>query len=314
MSSTGSGAGGYLARTPRCSSSPMASTGKVGRGLEAQRGGCGRRAGALYGSTHFYAMMATVRCAGRASPETACQRNARLPQSQQPGEPRAISGKEDVGCNGAPARFAPPSSSKRCNTASPIGTLQSYTMKFGKMPTGEAEGAILAHSLQTRAGIIKKGRPLNSTDIEKLKPLGSPRSWRRALAKATSVRTMRLPSSRARLQVVQCGSGTISGRCNIYAELAGIAMLEGRHARCHQPARRSAHCRHRATVRAGGSGSDAGHRQGDPVRVAQATVSNAVALAKGGLVSVAPFTKKRAGLILTKLSNTRRAYSTSARE
>ena len=37
-------------------------------------------------------------------------------------------------------------------------------MKFGRIPIDEAEGAILAHSLQTRAGIIKKGRPLGPAE------------------------------------------------------------------------------------------------------------------------------------------------------
>ena len=33
-------------------------------------------------------------------------------------------------------------------------------MKFGEIPTAEAEGAILAHSVKHRSGMFKKGRVL----------------------------------------------------------------------------------------------------------------------------------------------------------
>ena len=45
-------------------------------------------------------------------------------------------------------------------------------MKFGKVPVRDAHGAILAHSLQTRAGILKKGRPLGNDEIAKLLDAG----------------------------------------------------------------------------------------------------------------------------------------------
>ena len=44
-------------------------------------------------------------------------------------------------------------------------------MKFGHVKIDDALGAILAHSLQTRAGIIKKGRPLGPAEIEALRPV-----------------------------------------------------------------------------------------------------------------------------------------------
>ncbi|CAN0250590.1 unnamed protein product, partial [Phaeothamnion confervicola] len=179
-------------------------------------------------------------------------------------------------------------------------------MKFGKMPTGEAEGAILAHSLQTRAGIIKKGRPLNSTDIEKLKAAGFTEVMAARLGEgdvgednAAAVVAGAIAGRSVRV------AEPFTGRCNIYAELAGIAMLEaGTLDAINQldealtvatvpPYERVEAGQMLATVKV------------IPFAVAQATVSNAVALAKGGLVSVAPFTKKRAGLILTKLSNTK---------
>ncbi len=179
-------------------------------------------------------------------------------------------------------------------------------MKFGTIPTDEALGAILAHSLQTRVGIIKKGRPLNAGDIEKLKAAGF-----------DSVMAARLgdddvPEDDAAAVVARAIAGTgvrvaepFTGRCNLYAEAAGVVQLETStlHAinRIDEaltiatvpPFERVEAGQMLATVKI------------IPFAVAEPTVANAVTLSEGGLVSVSPFTRKRAGLILTRLSNTK---------
>ena len=45
-------------------------------------------------------------------------------------------------------------------------------MKFGPIPIGQAEGAILAHRQSAGGRILKKGRVLTSEDIEVLRSAG----------------------------------------------------------------------------------------------------------------------------------------------
>ena len=45
-------------------------------------------------------------------------------------------------------------------------------MKFGEVPVGEAEGAILAHSLRLGGTALKKGRVLSAADLEAIAAAG----------------------------------------------------------------------------------------------------------------------------------------------
>lgn len=179
-------------------------------------------------------------------------------------------------------------------------------MNFGRIAIDDALGAILAHSQQTRAGIIKKGRPLNAGDIERLKAAGY-----------DSVIAARLgeddvPEDDAAAVVARAIAGTgvrvaepFTGRCNLYAEAAGIVALEAGTLNAInridealtiatvQPFERVEAGQMLATVKV------------IPFAVVEPTVAKAVTLAEGGLVSVAPFKSKKAGLILTRLSNTK---------
>lgn len=179
-------------------------------------------------------------------------------------------------------------------------------MKFGTLPIDEALGAILAHSLQTRAGIIKKGRPLNAGDIERLKAAGF-----------DSVIAARLgeddvPEDDAAAVVARAIAGTgvrvaepFTGRCNLYAEAAGIVTLE---TGTLNAINRIDEALTIATVPAF-ERVEAGQMLATvkviPFAVAEPTVAKAVTLAEGGLVSVAPFKARKAGLIMTRLSNTK---------
>ncbi len=179
-------------------------------------------------------------------------------------------------------------------------------MKFGTISIDEAEGAILAHSLQTRAGIIKKGRPLAAADIEKLKTAGF------SHVMAARLGDDDVPEDDAAAVVARAIAGgqvrvaePFTGRCNLYAAHAGILTLEVSTLNAINrldealtiatlpPFERVEAGQMLATVKV------------IPFAVAEPTVAKAVALSEGGLVSVAPFTARRAGLILTKLSNTK---------
>ena len=179
-------------------------------------------------------------------------------------------------------------------------------MKFGRIGIDEAEGAILAHSLQTRAGIIKKGRPLDTRDVARLRE-----------AKYTSVLAARLgdddvAEDAAAAVVARAIAGTgvrvaepFTGRCNLFAEANGIARLD---VAVLHALNRIDEALTIATV-APYERVEAGQMLATikviPFAVPEPVVAKAVALAEGGLVSVAPFKKKRAGLIMTRFSNTK---------
>lgn len=179
-------------------------------------------------------------------------------------------------------------------------------MKFGTISLDDALGAILAHSLQTRAGIIKKGRPLNAVDIEKLRAAGFIEIMAARLGSGD------VPEDDAAAAVAQAIAGSrvrvaepFTGRCNLYAEVPGIASLE---VGALQAINRIDEALTIATL-APFERVEAGQMLATvkviPFAVAEATVAQAVVLAEGGLVSVAPFAKKRAGLILTRFRNTK---------
>jgi molybdenum cofactor cytidylyltransferase len=95
------------------------------------------------------------------------------------------------------------------------------------MPIADALGAVLAHSLQTEAGVIKKGRALSAAEVDALRAAGH-----------TTVMAARLdaddtPEDAAARQIAQALAGahvTVSspftGRCNIFAGSDGIASLD----------------------------------------------------------------------------------------
>jgi len=184
-------------------------------------------------------------------------------------------------------------------------------MKFGNVKIDDALGAILAHSLQTRAGIIKKGRPLGPAEIDKLRAAGF-----------TEIMAARLGDDdigedAAAAVVARAISGTgirvaepFTGRCNLYAESPGIASLD---VSALQAINRIDEALTIATV-APFERVEAGQMLATvkiiPFAVAESTVAQAAALAAGGLVSVAPFARKRAGLVLTRLSNTKNSVLT----
>lgn len=179
-------------------------------------------------------------------------------------------------------------------------------MKFGNVKIDDALGAILAHSLQTRAGIIKKGRPLGPAEIEKLRAAG----FTEVMAARLDADDIGEDDAAAVVARAIAGTGIrvaepFTGRCNLYAQSPGIASLD---VAALQAINRIDEALTIATV-APFERVEAGQMIATvkiiPFAVAEATVAQAVVLAEGGLVTVAPFVKKRAGLVLTRLSNTK---------
>ena len=100
-------------------------------------------------------------------------------------------------------------------------------MKFGDTPIDEADGAILAHSVRLEKAVLKKGRVLSTDDIDVLRQAGR-----------TSVVAARLEAgdvgedaAAAALAAAARGanvtaSAAFTGRCNLFAELAGLLVVD----------------------------------------------------------------------------------------
>jgi molybdenum cofactor cytidylyltransferase len=103
-------------------------------------------------------------------------------------------------------------------------------MRFGTFPLGETDGAILVHSLRAGGRLVKKGRVLTQADIAQLRDAG-----------ISHVTVARLdpgdvPEDVAATRVAQAlrGEGirvgaAFTGRVNLYAEKAGLVVLDRQH-------------------------------------------------------------------------------------
>ena len=100
-------------------------------------------------------------------------------------------------------------------------------MRFGEIPVGEAEGAILAHSVKHKTGVFKKGRRLTSADIDLLKASDV------AVIFAARLSDEDVPEDRAAETVAKAiaGDGTLvqapfTGRANLHARGRGLVVID----------------------------------------------------------------------------------------
>ncbi|MGE3877131.1 MAG: NTP transferase domain-containing protein [Parvibaculaceae bacterium] len=100
-------------------------------------------------------------------------------------------------------------------------------MKFGEIPVGEAEGAILAHSVKHRSGMFKKGRRLTAADIALLEESAVARIFAARLSDDD------VPEDKAAETVAKAiaGDGTVvqapfTGRANLHARGRGLVVID----------------------------------------------------------------------------------------
>jgi molybdenum cofactor cytidylyltransferase len=100
-------------------------------------------------------------------------------------------------------------------------------MQFGEVPVGEAEGAILVHSLRFGKIVLKKGRVLSAADVAEIAAAGideitvvrlEPDDIREDLA------ANRVATAAAGPGVVTAGAFT--GRANLFAEAKGLLVFD----------------------------------------------------------------------------------------
>jgi molybdenum cofactor cytidylyltransferase len=181
-------------------------------------------------------------------------------------------------------------------------------MKFEQVPLKSATGAILAHSVATPSGAIKKGRVLGANEIARLAAAGI-ETVTAALLEPGDVGE---DAAAARVALALQGSAMhvaepFTGRANLYADAAGLVEIDAALLRrlnsldegltvATVPAfERVSRGQMIATVKV------------ITFALSEAVVSAAEALARdaGGLIHVRPFRQASAGLILTRLPGTR---------
>ncbi len=181
-------------------------------------------------------------------------------------------------------------------------------MKFARFPLAEALGVILAHSVATPNGALKKGRTVGAAEIARLQAAG-----------VTEIVAVKLEAgdvgedvAAARIARAAAGAfvrdaAAFTGRANLFADTAGLAVLdeaaiaalnaidEGLTIATVAPFERVTSGQMLATVKI------------ITFSVPEGAVARAEDLARaaGGLVRIAPLAKKTAGLILTRLPATK---------
>ena len=189
-------------------------------------------------------------------------------------------------------------------------------MQFGEIAVDRAEGAILAHSVTVGGGVFKKGRVLGAADVAALQAAG-----------VTRVHAARLgpddvPEDEAAAAVSQViGAGAVAvqapftGRANLHATAAGLALVDAARVAALNGLHESLTL---ATVAPFGV-VDARQMVATvkviPFAVPRAVVDSALALIGGRpLIRIETFKAKRAGLLITRLPQTKPSLITKSEE
>src|SRR5438034_10735312 len=100
-------------------------------------------------------------------------------------------------------------------------------MKFGEVPVGEAEGAILAHSLRLGATALKKGRVLSPADVAAIAAAG----MTKIVAARLDPGDIREDAAAGRIAAAAAGpniatAAAFTGRANLFAEARGLLVFD----------------------------------------------------------------------------------------
>ena len=178
-------------------------------------------------------------------------------------------------------------------------------MKFGPLPTHEAEGAILAHSVKLRDIVIKKGARLSADRIAAL----SAGEVGEVICARLEPGDIHEDEAAERIARLAAGPGIrveapFTGRCNLYAEQAGVLQID--EAAVNRLNRIDSGLTFAtlpayATVEAGRMIATA---KIIPFALPGSVLDEASRPSDGGpILKVAPFQLRRIGLIQTELSN-----------
>lgn len=181
-------------------------------------------------------------------------------------------------------------------------------MRFGRIPLDQAQGGVLGHTLRVARGqVFKKGRVLDAADIALLRAAGEREVFAAVLdpgdvSEDDAARLVGQAVAGACVRVAEA----FTGRCNLFAEQRGLALVD--EARVHalnnvHEAITVATVAPRAALAAGDMIATV---KIIPFAAPRAAVDACLQIAARpsaarGMVEVAPFARRLAGLVLTRL-------------
>ncbi len=181
-------------------------------------------------------------------------------------------------------------------------------MKFARYPVQDAEGLILAHSIATSKGVIKKGRVLSADDVARIGAAG-----------VTTVMGARIEpgdvvedAAAARVALAVAGGGTrtaapFTGRANLFAEQTGIAVVDAQRISRLNDIDEGLTIATVPSFERVSAGQMVATIKVITFAVPEAAVAKAEAIAREveGLVRIAALKSKTAGLIMTRMPSTK---------
>ncbi len=181
-------------------------------------------------------------------------------------------------------------------------------MIFGRMPIREALGAILAHGVRTGARAFRKGRVLDPADVEALIAAGLDT----VVAARPEAGDVGEDDAAARIAAAARGPGIaaaapFTGRCNLYAEAAGVALIDAARVDAINHLDESVTIATVAPFAAVEARRMVATIKIIPFAAPGTAVAEAVRLAadEGPLARLAPFTRKTVGLVMSGLPGTK---------
>ena len=176
-------------------------------------------------------------------------------------------------------------------------------MKFGPVPPREAEGATAVHTIRQGALVLKKGTLIGPAEVAALEAAGI----KDIVVARLEPGDVSEDQAAAEIAKAVAGQGVhvdraFTGRANLFAEAAGVLVVEqGRH-RPAQPRRRGDHVRDAAGVQAGGRRRDDRDGEDHSVRDERGFArAPALAAASKPFIRVAPYKIKKVGVVSTLL-------------
>ena len=179
-------------------------------------------------------------------------------------------------------------------------------MKFGEVPLGDAEGAILAHSIRLTGRALKKGRMLDDTDLAALRAAGH------QTVVAVRLEETDLGENDAARRIADACAGehttvdsAFTGRCNIRSASAGVLRVERDRIDALNSVHEAVTLSTIAPFAAVAPGQLIATVKIITFGVASETVERSIAANGPGIVGVAPFRPLTTGLIQTRLPGTK---------
>jgi molybdenum cofactor cytidylyltransferase len=181
-------------------------------------------------------------------------------------------------------------------------------MKFGRISVDQAQGGILGHTLRLGRGqVLKKGRVLDAEDVALLRAAGQAEVFAALLdpddvSEDEAARLVGQAIAGPGVRVAEA----FTGRCNLFAEQAGVAVLDVQAVLALNAVHEAITLATVAPHAALAAKDMVATVKIIPFAVPRAALDACLQVAAevraaGGLVRVAPFSRRRAGLVLTRL-------------